>query len=315
MEKKDEKGGALGRGVYILANDAVYDAVVAFLTSFRRYNPSLPLCVIPFDDEMVRILELRDRFGFTLFSDSGLLQKCDVIGEAFHDRRLGHYRKLAIWAGDFEEFVYVDVDTVALASFDFAFSLLDDWDFLAASGGLPSHRQWVWKDSITRAGVLTDGEIGFSANTGFLLSRRGLLTIEYVHSVLRHGLALKRHMALNCYEQPFLNFLIVTSGRRYSSLTSLARRGTSAFPMEVWAGAGRRVRIVEVGNVHYLVDRRTKRRICQVLFVHWANCWRPNVLEAWVCRVLSRIGLLRFCPIPRLFLPLRSLWRRYRFCS
>jgi hypothetical protein len=67
------------RGVYILANDRVYELVIAFLNSFRRYNPNLSLCLIPFDDKCDKLLELRERYGFNVYRDHGLLTVCDEM--------------------------------------------------------------------------------------------------------------------------------------------------------------------------------------------------------------------------------------------
>jgi hypothetical protein len=301
------------RGVYFVANDLVYDCAVAFLKSFRCYNPDLPLCLIPFDSYCERVMSLRDQFAFAVFDGEPLLHECDGISEAFHGQRLGHYRKIATWSGIYDEFIYIDIDTVVLKSVKFVFPLLRSFDFIAAYGSV---QQYVWRASITSAGFLTEEEVGYSANTGFLASRRGLLSMNYVRSRLASGLALKEHMALDCYEQPFLNFLMVTSERRYTSILALNREGSSTeYPLEAWAGASRCARVVETNRGFLLVDRRTKRRLYSVLFIHWANRWRASGLEAAMEKVFHRLGLAWMLPNPRWLLPWSSLWRRYRFMA
>lgn len=298
-------------GVYFLANDLVYDCAVAFLKSFRCYNPDLPLCLIPFDNNCGRVMSLRDQFVFAVFDRETLLHECDGISEAFHGQRRGHYRKIAAWSGIYEKFIYIDIDTIVLGPLDFVFPLLGGFDFVAAYGGV---QQWVWRSSITSAGVLTEEEVDYSVNTGFIASRKGLLSIDYVRSRFAPGLALKSHMALDCYEQPFLNFLMVTSERRYTSLLALNREDASKeYPMEAWAGASRRARVVETNRGFLLVDRRTKHRLYSVLFIHWANQWRATGLEAVMEKVFHRLGLARILPNPRWLLPWRSHWKRYRF--
>jgi hypothetical protein len=41
-------------GVYFSANDVVYDWAIAFLNSYRTFNPDLRLILIPFNDQCDR---------------------------------------------------------------------------------------------------------------------------------------------------------------------------------------------------------------------------------------------------------------------
>src|SRR4051812_24380665 len=107
-----------GRGVYFLANDSVLALALAFLKSFRSYNPELNLQLIPFDARCEEIIALKTRFTFDVYPNQELLQNCDRVSEAFHGKTMGHYRKLAAWDGEFEEFIYIDIDTVVLHSVD-----------------------------------------------------------------------------------------------------------------------------------------------------------------------------------------------------
>src|SRR6185369_9998739 len=126
-------GGDMRRGVYFLANDRVYDQVLGFLNSFRTYNPTIPLRLIPFADDHERVAELADRYDFSIWTDAAVLRDCDAISRAFHDGATsGHYRKLAMWTGDFDEFVYVDSDTIVLERFDFVFDYLERYDFVTS---------------------------------------------------------------------------------------------------------------------------------------------------------------------------------------
>src|SRR5690349_18229050 len=99
------------RGLYFLGDDEMFVFVVSFLNSVRRYNTDLPLCFIPFNDHIDKIEALQERFNFSLWRDQAVLAKCDHISTEFHGSVAGHYRKLAIWEGDYDEFVYIDIDT------------------------------------------------------------------------------------------------------------------------------------------------------------------------------------------------------------
>ena len=43
------------RGVYFLANDQCVELTIAFLNSFRFWNPSISLCFVPFDDRVASV--------------------------------------------------------------------------------------------------------------------------------------------------------------------------------------------------------------------------------------------------------------------
>lgn len=43
-------------GIYTLANDFVYDQLIALLNSIEvNVSPEIPICIIPYDDRMDRV--------------------------------------------------------------------------------------------------------------------------------------------------------------------------------------------------------------------------------------------------------------------
>lgn len=253
------------RGVYFLANDRVFDQAVAFLTSFRTSNPEMPLQLIPFADDCEKVAALADRYAFTVNDDHETLSICDEIGRPFHGKPLGQYRKLAIWSGPFDEFIYIDCDTVVLEPVDFVFELFDEYDVITSHSNMPDIRRWVWRHSIYQTGALTAQQIGYAANTGFIASKAGLFDVDKVLENLDAALALAEHMELGCYEQAFLNHMIVTSGYLYTSLRTIVKRtGRHDIPLEYWAG--RDIGEVSEGRIVSPSDPK-------VLLVHWAGEW------------------------------------------
>src|SRR5262245_12241805 len=107
------------RGVYFLANDRILDVAISFLNSFRVYNPITALCLVPYGDDIEQLISLRERYNFTVWNDAPALRWCDEVSRAFHGCIVGQYRKLAMWDGPFERFVYIDCDTVVLHSIEF----------------------------------------------------------------------------------------------------------------------------------------------------------------------------------------------------
>ena len=267
------------RGVYFLANDRMIEFAIAFLNSFRTYNPAIPLCLVPFDEETKQVQALQGDYGFELWQDANALRRCDGISLRFHREVSGQYRKLAIWDGPYDEFLYIDCDTVILGDVSYVFRLLDRAVFVTSASNIPANRKWVWKDSIYATGTLTHDQIDFAANTGFIASTRGKLSLDRIEEKVPAAVILAPHMELLCAEQPLLNYLMVTSGQPYTSLLfQLCRSGDMEIPLERWGGA-------PLGTV------RDGRIIAppypRILVVHWAGEWRklqkrclPN-LDLW----------------------------------
>jgi len=76
------------RGVYFVANDRVIDLAIAFLNSFRKFNPTISLCLIPFRDDVSEISKLKEKYNFTIYSDLEFLNFCDSISEKFHSKTI-----------------------------------------------------------------------------------------------------------------------------------------------------------------------------------------------------------------------------------
>jgi len=300
--------GGHPRGAYFVADDRILDLTIAFLNSFRKHNPEIPLRLIPYDDRTDRVRRLAHEYGFTVWEDDDLLAQCDEISVRFHGRVLGHYRKLAMWEGAFDEFVYIDCDTVVLGDVSFVFTYLEEYDFVTSHSDLRTLRQYVWKKSILKSGLLTREQIAYSANTGFIASKRRALALDFAREAAKHAERLAPHMVLHCVEQPFLNYLIVTSGKRYTSLLVLEKRGHDPRMMaERWAGE--RWGIVRNGGIRF-PGRRPP-----VLLLHWAGKWQPTATDRRLLSILRGLGLKDRGeePLLRFFMPYRRLWNHYRF--
>jgi hypothetical protein len=259
----------MSNGVIFLASDSVIHLAVPFLRSFRRFNPGLPLCLIPFDTEISWLKSLQTTYDFTIFNNAEVLKWCDELSVNFHGHVHGQYRKLACWHTDFDSFVYVDVDTIILSELSFCFHLLAGFDFLTSHSDLPQIRRWVWRDSIREQSKLCGRQISFSANTGYIVSKAGLLSRSQVLYALPEALSISDHMELSTIEQPFLNFLIVTSSAHYSSLRTLARiYQRTDIPQEHWGGHE------EPESCGGVV---TEMKPFPVLLIHWAGVWRHGV--------------------------------------
>jgi hypothetical protein len=296
------------RGVYFLASDRILDLAIAFLNSFRAHNPDVPLCMIPYNPRHARVAQLASAYGFTMFPRPDLLDRCEAVGRFVLGREGGRYRKLALWEGDFDEFVYIDTDTVVLHDVTFCFDHLADHDFVTSHSHDPGLLQWVWKPTVRESGRLTKDQIDFSANTGFIVSRKPALRLEESERRQGEAAALAPWMEAPFDDQPLLNYLMVTSGRRYSSLSWLRESGAHpSLPREVWAG--QRGGVVEGGRISFASEPGP------VLLVHWAGQWQPRRIDAFPYAVARALRLKppTSGPVLRRRMPYRALWRHYRY--
>jgi len=259
------------RGVFFLANNAMFDQVVAFLASFRRYNQLIPLIFIPFDDSTEKLKNISTEYGFSVWDDWETLLRCDQLSTLVKGEVFGHFRKLACWGGPFDEFIYIDVDTVILEPLDPVFEFLSEYDFLSSHSNIASLKKWVWKDSMVPGTHLSHHQIAYSANSGFMCSKIGALTLDDAFAAhYRHPDVLE-HLATELIDQPFLNYYIVTSNIRYSSLYSIFLNNRSSdIPLERWGGR----------DLGPSADGRLLRHwFPRTLLVHWAGEWRKAKVE------------------------------------
>lgn len=134
-------------GIYTLANDNVYDQLVAFLNSVEaNCGRDLPVGVIPFNDNMSLVEEeVNKRNNVFIFNDKQSIEKWEKFVNEFnrlyeeyphegvkHKRTevLTMHRKYCAFDGSFDKFIFFDVDTLAFQPLDHIFSKLDEYDFV-----------------------------------------------------------------------------------------------------------------------------------------------------------------------------------------
>lgn len=210
LEPKHSSTGdrGLARGVYTLANDPVYDWLVAFLESLREHEPDLPIVVIPFDDRIGRIARLRSRYRFAIMDDP-VLAETDRIGAMYYpsDPHWPHaFRKLAAFWGPFETFAFFDSDVVILQPLREYFEQAEATPGFVC-GDLDVAECFVVGD--LREAMLSTGRVtGF--NTGFFMSTRNAFTFPQMQSLALEGLAVKDGFTFG--DQPFINWCVSAAG-------------------------------------------------------------------------------------------------------
>jgi hypothetical protein len=136
-------------GIYILANDFVYNQLVALLNSIEvNIGTEIPVCIIPYDDRLDKVRqEVNRRPQVSLFDNQGAIARWENFAARAwkaHDRaqrvwkerelpetyRLAMHRKLCCFDGEFDRFIYFDADTLALGSVDPIFEKLSEFDWV-----------------------------------------------------------------------------------------------------------------------------------------------------------------------------------------
>ena len=144
-------------GIYILANDVVYDLLIALLNSIEvNVGTEIPICIVPYDDRLKLVKsEMLARQNITLFTNEISIKRWDDFAiEVWNNhpvaktknrpptyRKNNLIRKMCSFDGDFRKFVFYDADSLAMSKLDKVIDKLeqydfvfDDWEHAKASG-------------------------------------------------------------------------------------------------------------------------------------------------------------------------------------
>jgi hypothetical protein len=292
------------RGIYTLANDGVYDWLVAFLESRRVHEPDLPVVVIPFDDRMERVNALRERYRFDVMEDESL-KALDKVGAGYFpdDQKWPHaFRKFAAFWGPFEKFVFIDADVVLLGPLGEFFDRADASDVEFVCGDIDIDQVYApgpLRDRITATGVTT----GF--NTGFFLSSRNALTLDEVRRLGEEGLAIRGDLPPVVGEQPFINWCVAVAGLKVQTYFDLvpgvcfstwAKRGPVAdvdgawrLLDKKWSDVGQRMPLLHWAGYGLDLKMPNLRIFLRYRLAHATNRERAQFASRWIANSVKRI--------------------------
>lgn len=130
-------------GICTLANDVVYDQLLALLNSLEaNLATPLPVCVYPYDENTEKIAaEIAKRPNVCLYNDRDSLEKWDNFVREIWDlhptanqrwrkigsnnyHRIGTHRRYCAFDAPFERFLYMDADTLLMSSVEDIFCQL-----------------------------------------------------------------------------------------------------------------------------------------------------------------------------------------------
>ena len=221
-------------GIYILANDVVYDQLIALLNSIGvNAGNSLPICILPYDNRLDKVRhEIQTRDNVFLFEDQACLDRWETFAKeiwkthpiartswqkngALDVYRLGMHRRFCAFEGVFENFIYLDADILVLNSLEPIFQQLNQFDCVVYDFQHkdPAHVYNVGSEKLLK--TFTQDRISseiFCA--GLYGSKQGIFSQEALDQLLKnlsHGEA--DFLYLNAPDQTIVNYMMMRSQR------------------------------------------------------------------------------------------------------
>ena len=299
----------MANGVYILANDVVYDQLIALINSLEEnVGPDLPICVVPYDDNTERSRLSTQRYSqVQWFDDVALLNKWETFAAEIWNanpaavadwkargisgvNRMGMHRRFCCFDGPFEKFIYLDADILAMNNFDLLFDSLDKHDFVTYDFQYKDLSHVFAVDAPTLTKVFERNRLEteiFCA--GLFASKKGLFTDEMLSDLLTNLKAGDANILYyNGPDQSILNYMVMKSE---VNAMNLAR----TLPQEARTGCCVTSPHFKEED-HVLFDKQK-----QLTYLHYIG-------------VSSRL-FARLCAGENMLLPYRDLFLYYRYLN
>ncbi len=219
-------------GICTLANDRVFDQLVALLNSIEAImGRDIPVCIYPFDDQLDRIrAEISNRSNVMLYDDRDSIDRWDEFMQRIGPERLnqklrlyGAHRRFCAFDAPFDRFVYMDADTLLMRPLDAVFAKLDDHDWVVYDF------QFLDPSKIYNLSAPKLYEV-FSPErvkteifcSGFFAAKRGLFGAEQRETLIAKLQAGERDILYKgAGEQPVLNYMVMRSNLKRCNLAQL----------------------------------------------------------------------------------------------
>ncbi|BAZ30555.1 hypothetical protein NIES4074_30160 [Cylindrospermum sp. NIES-4074] len=216
-------------GICTLGNDYVFDQLVALLNSIDVFlGTDIPVCIYPFDEQTQRISqEIAKRPNVFLYDhqesinrwDKFMLEASPASMNRNKYRIYGGHRRFCAFDGPFDQFVYLDADTLVMNSLDLVFNKLAEYNCIVYDFQF-KHPDKVYNvNSAKLHQVFSEERINKEIFcSGFYASKKGLFDenkIEELVSYLRAG---EREILYPTGDQPVVNYLFMRSGIQICNL-------------------------------------------------------------------------------------------------
>ncbi|MER3434208.1 MAG: sugar transferase [Leptolyngbya sp. ERB_1_1] len=283
------------KGIYILANDVVFDQLVALLNSIEtNISPEIPICIIPYNDRLEKVRsEIATRPQVSLFENTESIQRWEAFATQVwksHDRaqkawrdafgtqnrarqlpevyRIEMHRKLCCFDGEFDSFIYFDADTLALHSVDSIFQKLETYDWVANDYQYSSDIKYIFDAPETALVEFFDAET-LKSNVfcaGWFASKKNVFTDKILRSLLTSLQAGESDLlAFWGTDQSLMNYMVLRSQISYYNFAA-----TGTAPGSHWSSSfeQRNQVLYDKGQpltyLHYMsIPSTAFKRLCQ----------------------------------------------------
>ena len=220
-------------GICTLANDYVYDQLIALLNSIEAIEgKDTPVCVYPYDDRTEKIAaEIAKRPQVELYQNIDSIQTWDKFAASVWDahptakkrwlkagstgyHRFGTHRRYCAFDGPFSRFIYMDADTLLMEDLQPIFAKLEEYDCVVYDFQYkdPTHVYEVSSSKLTE--IFPEARIKTEIFcSGFYGSKKGLFDLAQREWLLEQ---LKKGEAEILYplapDQTIINYMMMKSG-------------------------------------------------------------------------------------------------------
>ncbi|WP_069791736.1 Npun_R2821/Npun_R2822 family protein [Cyanobacterium sp. IPPAS B-1200] len=196
----------MNKGIYTLANDVVFDQLIALLNSIEvNYGTNVPVCVIPYDDRTLKVkAEIEKRENVELFNDQNILNEWKSFATKvwennsvaiktwekkgiFDLHRLGTHARFCGFDNNsmFSDFIYCDADILILNSLNYILDKLLEYDFIVYDFQYkdPSHVYNV--NSLQLFNIFSEQRINSEIFcSGFYASKKSLFNKDFREKII-----------------------------------------------------------------------------------------------------------------------------------
>lgn len=215
-----DSSGSNGKrfGFAIVGNDKIIDWLLPFLESYRATNASLPIYLIPYDENTAQTRRAAEIYGATFVEEEPI--EIDRLSQELypgpfntHRRRL---RKLQALALPLDEVAYIDVDVIMFRDFSSLFGRLEAGtsEFIVASPSV----EYVYNSNRDKYPFLRDVVL---FNDGFWITSNKFLKLSDFIEAIREDAATFHDVRKRgqLFAQPLVNFVVHRRGLNVTLLS------------------------------------------------------------------------------------------------
>ena len=224
-------------GIYILANDVVYDQLVALLNSIEaNAGRKIPICILPYNERLDKVkAETASRDNVTLFEDSNSIAYWDNFATQIWKNypraqktwrewgfpelyELPMHRKFCAVDGPFDRFIYFDADTLLMGPVDYVYEKLDNYDWVVNDFQYKSELKFIFDGSVEHIQQIFNSENlqnrVFCA--GWFATKKNIFSTAIRSDLLDKLISGEADvMAFLAPDQSLFNYMVLRSGISY----------------------------------------------------------------------------------------------------